>query len=80
MSVSILGSDFDDKASEPMEHLKHPDTSKRKAKNYYNHSRHGSIFFQICQSCFWCASNLYKSRIMKRCPSCKSNKINSLSV
>jgi hypothetical protein len=81
MSVSTLASDFDDKASEPMERLKHSDTSKRKSKSYYNHSRYSSnIFFQICQSCFWCASNLYKNRIIERCPSCKSNKIGSLPV
>jgi hypothetical protein len=33
MSVTILGSDFDDKASEPIEHLKkHPDTSKKRQR------------------------------------------------
>jgi hypothetical protein len=81
MSVSTFASDFeDDKTAEPINRSENSAISKRRAESQYNHSKYRSIFFQICQSCFWCASNLYKSRIMERCPSCKSNKIGSLPV
>jgi hypothetical protein len=81
MSVSTFASDFDDnKAAEPIDQSKDSALSRRKTESHYNHPKYSSIFFQICQSCFWCASNLYKSRIMERCPSCKSNKIGSLPV
>ena len=38
MRVSILASYFDDKAPEPMVHLKHSDISKRKAKNVFDYA------------------------------------------
>ncbi len=64
MSISTFASDFDDKA-EPIDRSKYSAKSKRKADSYYKHSKY-SIFFQVCHSCFWCASNLYKSRIIDR--------------
>jgi hypothetical protein len=80
MSVSSLAPDFDDVMVEPIGHLEQSAPLKRKEKSsYYNHPK-CSAFFQICQSCFWCASNLYESRVMERCPSCKSSKISSLSI
>ncbi len=81
MSVSTFAPDFDDDViAEPIGHLKQQSAPlKRKEKSYYNHPK-CSAFFQICQSCFWCASNLYESRVMERCPSCKSSKISSLPI
>jgi hypothetical protein len=79
MSVSTFASDFDDIA-EPIDHLEQPAPLKTKEKSsYYNHPK-WSAFFQICQSCLWCSSNLYESRVMERCPSCKSSKISSLPI
>jgi hypothetical protein len=79
MSVSTFASDFDDDIAEPIDHLEQSAPSKTKEKSYYNHPK-CSAFFQICPSCFWCASNLYESRVMERCPSCKSSKISSLPI
>jgi hypothetical protein len=79
MSVSTFASDFDDDTAEPIDHLEQSSPSKTKEKSYYNHPK-CSAFFQICPSCFWCASNLYESRVMERCPSCKSSKISSLPI
>jgi hypothetical protein len=77
MSGSSLAPDFDDVMVEPIGHLEQSAPLKRKEKSsYYNHPK-CSAFFQICQSCFWCASNLYESRVMEKCPSCKSSKISS---
>jgi hypothetical protein len=80
MSISMFASDFDDNKDESIDQSKDSAISRRKTERYYNRSKYNSIFFQICQSCFWCASNLYKSRIMERCPSCKSSKVGSLPV
>jgi hypothetical protein len=79
MSVSRFASDFDDDIAEPIDHLEQSAPLKTKEKSYYNHLK-CSTFFQICQSCFWCASNLYESRVMESCPSCKSSKISSLPI
>jgi hypothetical protein len=79
MSVSTFASDFDDDIAEPIDHLEQSAPSKTKEKSYYKHSRY-SIFFQVCHSCFWSVSNLYKSRIIERSPSCKSSKIGSLPI
>jgi hypothetical protein len=65
--------------AEPIGQFEQSASLKRKEKSYYNHPK-CSVFFQICQSCFWCASNLYESRMMERCPSCKSSKISSLPI
>ena len=80
MSMSMFASDFDDKKAGSIEHPKGSAISRRKIENYYNRSKHRCIFFQICQSCFWCASSLYKSRIMQKCPNCKSSKVGSLPI
>src|SRR5919106_1570192 len=37
-------------------------------------------FFQICQSCFWCASALHETRMIKICPVCTSEGIDSLPI
>jgi hypothetical protein len=79
MSVSTFASDFDDKA-DPIDRSKHSATSKRNGDSCYKHSRYSSIFFQVCRSCFWCASNLNKIRMIERCPSCKSSIIGSLPI
>jgi hypothetical protein len=36
--------------------------------------------FQICQSCFWCASTLYENRLIEKCPACFGKRIDSLPV
>jgi hypothetical protein len=80
MNVSTSAPDFDDVIAGLIDHLEQqPAPLKTKEKSYYNHPK-CSAFFQICQSCFWCASNLYESRVMERCPSCKSSKISSLPI
>jgi hypothetical protein len=79
MSISTFAPDFDDVVAESIDHLEQSASLKREEKSYYNHPK-CSAFFQICQSCFWCASNLYESRVMKRCPTCKSSKISSLPI
>jgi hypothetical protein len=79
MSVSTFAPDFDDVVAEPIGQLEQSAPLKRKGLSYYNHPK-CSAFFQICPSCFWCASNLYESRVMERCPSCKSSKISSLPI
>jgi hypothetical protein len=80
MSVSTFASDFDDDIAEPIDHLEQSASLKTKEKSSYYNLPKCSTFFQICQSCFWCASNLYESRVMERCPSCKSSKISSLPI
>lgn len=78
MSVDTFAS-ANDEDSKTIGHSKHTAKLKGKSKSHYKHSRY-RFLFQICRSCFWCASNLDKSRIMKRCPGCKSNKIGSLPI
>jgi hypothetical protein len=81
MGISMLASHFGDNNIEAMDHSKNSAISRRKTESHYNNRpKYNNIFFQICQSCFWCASNLYKSRMMERCPSCKSSKVGSLPV
>lgn len=46
---------------------------------YHYHSQDIS-FFQICQSCFWCASALHETRMIKICPVCTSEEIDSLPI
>src|SRR5919106_4806778 len=49
------------------------------AATYHEHS-HDVSFFQICQSCFWCSSTLYATRMIKICPVCTSEGIYSLPI
>jgi hypothetical protein len=46
---------------------------------YHEHSNDVS-FFQICQSCFWCSSTLYATRMIKMCPVCTSEGIDSMPI
>src|SRR5919199_2724438 len=89
MSVSTFASeeeDFDDNnaTTDPIDDSKDSAAiSSRKTESYYNRSKYNSsstVFFQICQSCFWCASNLSKSRIMERCPSCKTEILETMPI
>jgi hypothetical protein len=52
---------------------------ERHSAGYHDHSQDVS-FFQICQSCFWCASALLETRMIKTCPVCASEGIDSLPV
>jgi hypothetical protein len=49
------------------------------AATYHEHSNDVS-FFQICQSCFWCSSTLYATRMIKICPVCTSEGIDSIPI
>jgi hypothetical protein len=53
--------------------------SERNSAGYHDHSYDAS-FFQICQSCFWCASALHETRMIKMCPVCTSEGIDSLPI
>jgi hypothetical protein len=50
---------------------------ERNSAGYHDHS-HDASFFQICQSCFWCVSSLHETRMIKICPVCTSEGIDSL--
>jgi len=42
------------------------------------HTNNQSIIYKhflTCKSCFWCASLLYYSNSVIRCPNCKSDKV-----
>ena len=52
---------------------------RNSAAAYHDHS-HDVSFFQICQSCFWCTSTLYATKMIKICPVCTSEGIDSLPV
>src|ERR671924_967306 len=52
---------------------------RRLATRSFDHSKHVA-FFQICQSCLWCASTLYEEATFTNCPSCKSDSMSSLPI
>jgi len=52
---------------------------RNSAAGYHYHSLDVS-FFQICQSCFWCVSTLHETRMIKICPVCTSEGIDSLPI
>jgi hypothetical protein len=52
---------------------------ERNSAGYHYHSQDVS-FFQICQSCFWCASVLYEPRMVNTCPVCTSERMDSLPI
>jgi hypothetical protein len=52
---------------------------ERHSAGYPDHS-HDVSFFQICQSCFWCSSTLYATRMIKMCPVCTSEGIDSMPI
>ena len=52
---------------------------RNSAAAYHDHS-HDVSFFQICQSCFWCTSTLHATRMIKICPVCTSEEIDSLPI
>ena len=52
---------------------------RNSAATYHEHSNDVS-FFQICQSCFWCSSTLYATRMIKICPVCISEGIDSIPI
>jgi hypothetical protein len=51
----------------------------RNSAGYHDHS-HDVSFFQICQSCFWFTSTLHTTRMIKICPVCTSEGIDSLPI
>jgi hypothetical protein len=52
---------------------------RRNSVAYHDHS-HDVSFFQICQSCFWCTSTLHATRMIKICPVCTREGIDSLPI
>lgn len=52
---------------------------RRYSAVYHDHS-HDVSYFQICQSCFWSASALRETRMIKTCPVCTSEGIDSLPI
>jgi hypothetical protein len=47
---------------------------------YYDYSE-SPILFQICQSCFWCASSFSKLKVFNNCPACnEEGTIESMSI
>ena len=52
---------------------------RHSAASHHDHS-HDVSFFQICQSCFWCSSTLNATRMIKICPVCTSEGIDSLPI
>jgi hypothetical protein len=52
---------------------------RNSAAAYHDHS-HDVSFFQICRSCFWCTSTLHATRMIKICPVCTSEGIDSLPI
>jgi hypothetical protein len=49
------------------------------AATRHEHSNDVS-FFKICQSCFWCSSTLYATRMIKICPVRTSEGIDSIPI
>ena len=88
MSLSTFTSeeDFDDNDSttDPVNYSKDSAViPSRKKQSHYNCPKYNSsstVFFQICQSCFWCASNLSKGGMMERCPSCKTETLEPMPI
>jgi hypothetical protein len=56
-----------------------PNLGRYSAASHHDHS-HDVSFFQICQSCFWCSSTLHATRMIKICPVCTSEGIDSLPI
>ena len=88
MSPSAFTSEEDfndnDSITDPVDYSKDSAViPSRKKQSHYNRSKYNSnstVFFQICQSCFWCASNLSKGRMIKRCPSCKTETLEPMPI
>ena len=53
---------------------------KEAEKNGAIYSEDICMVFQICQECFWCASNFDQNRIFNSCPYCGADRINSLGM
>jgi hypothetical protein len=81
-TTNVIESQFSDDNNNN-NNLKMPERRKRRrnsaAASYHDHS-HDVSFFQICQSCFWCSSILYATRMIKVCPVCTSEGIDSLPI
>lgn len=48
--------------------------------SYLTNKKEKDITFQICQSCFWCASSLNQIRVFDKCLACQADRINSIPV
>jgi hypothetical protein len=75
--INVIESQFSDDDNNNNNNLK-PER-RNSAATYHEHSNDVS-FFQICQSCFWCSSTLYATRMIKICPVCISEGIDSIPI
>jgi hypothetical protein len=75
--INVIESQFSDDDNNNNNNLK-PER-RHSAATYHEHSNDVS-FFQICQSCFWCSSTLYATRMIKICPVCISEGIDSIPI
>ena len=76
-TINLIESQFsDDDNNKNNNNLK---AERHSVATYHEHSSDVS-FFQICQSCFWCSSTLYATRMIKICPVCASEGIDSIPI
>ena len=79
MSINTFESDF-----EGNQNFEHDDSNYRNQpqgyspRHYYSQS---AVIFQICQSCFWCASSFIRLRVFDKCPLCyREDTIDSMPI
>ena len=73
ITTNVIESQFSDDDGSPK--------PRRGSAGYHYHYHSQDIsFFQICQSCFWCASALHATRMIKIGPICTSEEIDSLPI
>jgi hypothetical protein len=76
--INVIESQFSDDDNNNNNNNLKPER-RNSAATYHEHSNDVS-FFQICQSCFWCSSTLYATRMIKICPVCISEGIDSIPI
>jgi hypothetical protein len=74
--INVIESQFSDDDNNNKNNLK---PERYLVATYHEHPNDVS-FFQICQSCFWCSSTLYATRMTKICPVCTSEGIDSMPI
>lgn len=78
MSINTFESNFEDNQNYQDRDNDYEKRSQLYLQYYYSQS---SVIFQICQSCFWCASSFIRLRAFNKCPLCKEeNTIDSMPI
>lgn len=86
LSLSMSVNTFESELNNEHHHRYHRDNNNYENKRsqafplsyYYSQS---SVLFQICQSCFWCASSFSRLRTFSKCPACQNeDTIDTLSI